>query len=135
MALAHANTEYLFSGVVMRSILTGRETDGRFCLFANRSGGTRLRPFTYIRSKMKPYMFSKAKWRPSFPVKPLRHMPGKPFSCRVGYRMSPSGFEEFVAIAGREQGPADTVETPSAEEIARMKEAAPDFGVALLCGF
>ena len=84
---------------------------------------------------MKPYMFSKAKWRPSFPVKPLRHMPGKPFSCRVGYRMSPSGFEEFVAIAGREQGPADTVETPSAEEIARMKEAAPDFGVALLCGF
>jgi hypothetical protein len=48
---------------------------------------------------------------------------------------NPSGFEEFVAEAGRLKNPGESVSPPSPEEITRMRNAAPRFGITLLPSF
>jgi hypothetical protein len=48
---------------------------------------------------------------------------------------TPSGFEGFVAEGGYSRKSGEGVQPPTAEDVARMQDAAPRFGITLLPGW
>ena len=63
----------------------------------------------------------------------LMNVSGKPMHYIL--LCTPAGFDGFVEAAGRLGGPDEQPAPPAPEEIARLTEAAPRFGITLLAGW
>ena len=141
--------EFVLAGVVMKQLIAGAETAGAFCLFENSSDGASRTPIhVHDRDDETLYMLegelqaataSETKnlgpGETIFLKRGIAHqlanVSGKP--NRYILLCTPSGFEDFLAQAGRlRQSGEGPPGPPDADDIARLKEAAPRFGITLL---
>jgi quercetin dioxygenase-like cupin family protein len=151
MQLAKPQTHYAFAGVVMHCLLTGRETNNSFCLFENRSPGTSQTPVhlhelddetlyvlegemhAILDGKVHVVRQGEVVFLPRGIPHQLRNASEVP--SRYSILSIPSGFEDFVAQAGRVLAEGEGAVPPTSSEIQSMREAAPRFGIRLLPGF
>jgi len=142
------NTEFIFVGVLMKRLLSGVETGGQFCLFENASEGASQTPIHrhdnddetiyMIEGEMQAIIAGETRvvkagetvFLPRGIAHQLMNVSGQP--TRYLLLCTPPGFEDFVAVAGRVRGPDEMPGRPGPEDIARLKEAAPRFGITLL---
>lgn len=151
MPNAKAQTDYLFSGVKMHCQLTGRETNGTFCLFENQSPGNSGTPVHSHAFEDETLIVFDGEMEAIIDGVPATLRPGQAIflprdiphqlrntsrsPSRYGILCTPSGFEEFVAEAGRIMTEGEVPSPPSPQDIQAMRDAAPHFGITLLPGF
>ncbi|MCB8882084.1 cupin domain-containing protein [Acidisoma cellulosilytica] len=140
--------EFLLAGVVMKRLLSGAETDGQFCLFENRSDGASRTPIhvhadddetIYMMvGEMQAIVGGQTKvvraGETLFLKRGIPHQLMNVSGAPMHYILlcTPSGFEGFVAEGGHERADGAAVAPPTPEDIARMKSAAPRFGITLM---
>jgi mannose-6-phosphate isomerase-like protein (cupin superfamily) len=148
---SQSETEFILAGVLMKRLLAGSETGGAFCLFENRSAGQSKTPVhVHAKEDESIYMLQgemqavvagetqtlragETLFLPRGIPHQLMNVSGQPMHYIL--ICTPSGFDGFVAEAGRERMPGEEVQPPVAEDISRMQEAAPRFGITLLPGW
>ena len=148
---ATSQTDYVFSGVEMRCVLTGRDTNKTFCLFENTSAsksGTPIHIHTLedetvvvldgemcavIAGTARTILPGEAVFLPRGVPHQLKNESGAPSHYIV--LCSPSGFEDFVASAGHIRKANEPLAPPTPEEILAMKKTAPRYGIKLLRSF
>lgn len=148
MTEAVSQTVYIFSGVEMRCLLTGRDTGGAFCLFENRSPGASGTPVhlhqlddetliviegemrLIVAGESRTIVCGEAAFLPRGVPHQLRNESGLP--SRYLILCSPSGFENFVASAGHHKEFGESPQPPTPSEIKRLLEVAPNFGITIL---
>jgi mannose-6-phosphate isomerase-like protein (cupin superfamily) len=151
MQHATAQCNYAFAGVLMRSLLTGRETNNTFCLFENRSPGISATPIhvhefedetifvlegemeAILDGESRIVRAGQALFLPRCVPHQLKNSSESP--SRYSILCMPSGFEDFVAQAGRVAADGEAAGPPSTGEIQTMKEVALRFGIRLLPAF
>jgi mannose-6-phosphate isomerase-like protein (cupin superfamily) len=140
--------EFVLAGVLMKRLLSGQETDGQFCLFENQSNGASRTPIhmhadddetIYMMSgEMQAIVAGETKTvkagetlflKRGIPHQ-LMNVSGEPMHYIL--LCTPSGFDGFVAEGGRERIGAAPVTPPTPDDVARMKDAAPKFGITLM---
>ena len=140
--------EFVLAGVVMKRLLSGEQTAGQFCLLENRSGGNTKTPIqvhTYddetiyvIEGELAATIDGRPRrltagecifLRRGIPHQ-LTNMSGRP--CRYILIGTPALFDHFLEEGGHELQPNEVVGPPTAEEIERLREVSPKFGITLL---
>lgn len=140
--------EFVLAGIVMKRLLSGDQTAGQFCLFENRSGGNTRTPIHVharddetvyiIEGELTAMMDGKSRhltagesmFLPRGIPHQLVNMSGKP--NRYVLIGTPAFFDRFVEQAGHELQPDEIVGPPTPQEIERLREASPKFGITLL---
>ena len=140
--------EFVLAGIVKRRLLSGEQTAGQFCLFENRSdGNTRTPIHTHARDDETVYIIEgeltvvidgeprrltagESIFLPRGIPHQLVNMSGNP--GRYILIGTPALFDQFVEEAGRELQPDEVAGLPPPEEIERLREASPKFGITLL---
>ena len=140
--------EFILAGVVMKRLVAGSETGGSFCLFENRSEGPSKTPIHLHDGDDETIYMIEGELQAQTPTETttikagemvflkrgiahqLSNPSGKP--NRYILLCTPSGFDEFLEAAGKLKQPGDVPGPPTPEDIARLKEAAPKFGITLL---
>jgi mannose-6-phosphate isomerase-like protein (cupin superfamily) len=140
--------EFVLAGIVMKRLLSGEQTGGQFCLFENRSGGNTRTPIhvharddetVYIiegeltatlDGKSRRLTAGESMFLPRSIPHQLVNMSGKP--NRYVLIGTPALFDRFVEQAGHELQPDEIVGPPTPQEIERLREASPKFGITLL---
>jgi mannose-6-phosphate isomerase-like protein (cupin superfamily) len=141
--------EFVLAGVVMKCLLSGEQTAGQFCLFENNSGGDTRTPVhvhaqddetvyvvdgeltAVIDGRPRRMTAGESAFLPRGVPHQLMNTSGTP--SRYILIGSPALFDRFLAEAGRARRPGETVvEPPTAEEVERLRAAAPKFGITLL---
>jgi mannose-6-phosphate isomerase-like protein (cupin superfamily) len=139
---------FVLAGVVMKRLLSGDDTAGQFCLFENMSGGNTRTPI-HVHAKDdetiyviegeltavlagEPRRLSAGErvFLPRGTPHQLMNVTGTP--CRYILIGTPALFERFLEEAGHELQPNEVVGPPTPEEIERLREASPKFGITLL---
>ncbi|HET9903167.1 MAG TPA: cupin domain-containing protein [Xanthobacteraceae bacterium] len=139
---------FVLAGVVMKRLLSGDQTAGQFCLFENCSGGhTRTPIHVHARDDETVYIIEgeltavidgeprrltagESLFLPRDVPHQLVNMSGKP--NRYILIGTPALFDRFVEEGGRALPPDESVGPPTLEEIARLREVSPRFGITLL---
>ena len=140
--------EFVLAGVLMKRLLSGTETDGQFCLFENRSDGASRTPIHVhadddetiymMEGEMQAIVGGETKivgaGETLFLKRGVPHQLMNVSGAPMHYILlcTPSGFEGFVAEGGRELRDGTDLAPPTADDIARMKSAAPRFGITLM---
>lgn len=140
--------EFVLAGIVMKRLLSGEQTAGQFCLFENFSSGNTKTPIhvhakddetlyviegeltAFLDGKPRRLAAGESLFLPRGIPHQLVNMSGKP--CRYILIGTPALFERFVEEGGHERQPDEVAGPPTQEEIARLREAAPRFGITLL---
>ena len=140
--------EFVLAGEVMKRLLSGEQTAGQFCLFENRSdGNTRTPIHVHARDDETIYVIEgeltaaidgrsrrlsagESIFLPRGIPHQLMNMSGR--SCRYILIGTPALFDQFLEQGGHELRPDEVVGPPTPEEIARLREASPKFGITLL---
>lgn len=140
--------EFVLAGIVMKRLLSGEQTAGQFCLLENRSdGNTRTPIHVHARDDETLYIIEgeltavidgeprrltagESVFLPRGIPHQLVNVSGNP--GRYILIGTPALFERFLAEAGREFQPGEVAGPPTPAEIARLREAAPKFGIMLL---
>ncbi len=148
---ASSQPEFILAGVVMKRLLSGAETDGGFCLFDNKSEGLSRTPVhvharedetifviegemqAIVDAETRTLRAGEAIFLPRGIPHQLMNPSGRP--TRYIVLCVPSGFEGFVAEGGHARAPGEQAAPPGDADIARMREAAPRFGITLLPGW
>lgn len=143
--------EFVLAGIVMKRLLSGEQTAGQFCLFENESdGNTRTPIHVHARDDETVYIIEgelvavidgqprrltegESTFLPRGIPHQLMNMSGKP--CRYILIGTPALFDLFLEEGGRERQPGEAAGAPTPEEIERLREAAPRFGITLLPGW
>lgn len=143
-----AGRMFVLAGVVMKRLLSGEQTAGQFCLFENRSDGNTKTPIhVHARDDETVYVIEgeltavidgqsrrltagESIFLPRGIPHQLLNMSGSP--GRYILIGTPALFDRFLEEAGRELQPGEAVGPPTPEEIARLREASPRFGITLL---
>jgi mannose-6-phosphate isomerase-like protein (cupin superfamily) len=140
--------EFVLAGVVMKCLLSGEHTAGQFCLFENRSDGSTRTPIhvhanddetvyiiegeltAVIDGRPRRLTAGESVFLPRRIPHQLMNMSGNP----VRYMLigTPALFDRFLVEAGHELQPDEVVARPTPEEIERLREASPRFGITLL---
>ena len=142
------NKEFVLAGVVMKRLLSGEQTSGQFCLFENKSGGNTRTPIHVhasddetlyiIEGELTAVLDGQARrltagesvFLPRGVPHQLVNVSGTPAKyILVG---TPALFERFLEAAGHELQPDDVVGPPTPNDIERLRQAAPKFGITLL---
>lgn len=140
--------EFVLAGIVMKRLLSGEQTSGQFCLFENKSGGNTRTPIHVhasddetlyiIEGELTAVLDGQARrltagesvFLPRGVPHQLVNVSGTPAKyILVG---TPALFERFLEAAGRELHPDDVVGPPTPNDIERLRQAAPKFGITLL---
>jgi quercetin dioxygenase-like cupin family protein len=140
--------EFVLAGIVMKCLLSGEQTSGRFCLFENKSGGNTRTPIhVHTRDDETLYIIEgeltavldgqprrltagESIFLPRSIPHQLVNVSGTPAKyILIG---TPALFERFLEAAGHELQPDEAVGPPTPKEIERLREASPRFGIALL---
>jgi mannose-6-phosphate isomerase-like protein (cupin superfamily) len=147
--MAHTDgREFVLAGVVMKRLLSGEETAGQFCLFENRSSGNTRTPI-HVHARDDETLFiiegeltavldgrprrltaGESIFLPRGIPHQLMNLSGNP--CRYILIGTPALFDRFLQEGGHELQPDEVVGPPTAEEIERLREASPRFGITLL---
>ncbi len=145
------DVEYIFSGVIMKRLLSGEESGGRLCLFESSSEGASQTPIHVHANEdetihmrhgdMQVIVAGKAHtlhagdtfFLPRGIPHQLMNVSGEPSSYLLV--CTPAGFDAFVEAAGRPRAAGEPAAPPTPNEIALLKEAAPKFGITLLPGW
>jgi mannose-6-phosphate isomerase-like protein (cupin superfamily) len=140
--------EFVLAGVVMKRLLSGEQTAGQFCLFDNMSGGNTRTPIhVHARDDETVYVIEgeltaaidgeprrltagESIFLPRGIPHQLMNMSGIP--CRYILIGTPALFERFLEEGGHELQRDEIVGPPTPEEIERLREASPRFGITLL---
>jgi mannose-6-phosphate isomerase-like protein (cupin superfamily) len=140
--------EFVLAGIVMKRLLSGDQTAQQFCLFENRSGGNTRTPIhvhahddetvyiiegeltAVIDGQPRHLTAGESVFLPRGVPHQLVNMSGNP--NRYILIGTPALFERFVEEGGRALRPGEVVGPPTPEEIARLREASPRFGITLL---
>jgi quercetin dioxygenase-like cupin family protein len=140
--------EFVLAGIVMKRLLSGEQTSGQFCLFENKSGGNTRTPIHVhasddetlyiIEGELTAVLDGQARrltagesvFLPRGVPHQLVNVSGTPAKyILVG---TPALFERFLEAAGHELQPDDVVGPPTPNDIERLRQAAPKFGITLL---
>ena len=142
------NREFVLAGIVMKCLLSGEQTAGQFCLLENKSGGNTRTPIhvhanddetvyvidgeltAVIDGRPRRLAAGESIFLPRGIPHQLVNMSGN--SNRYILIGTPALFDRFVEEGGRELRPDEVVGPPTAEEIERLREASPRFGITLL---
>ena len=142
------NREFVLAGIVMKRLLSGEQTAGQFCLLENKSGGNTRTPIhvhanddetvyviegeltAVIDGRPRRLAAGESIFLPRGIPHQLVNMSGNP--NRYILIGTPALFDRFVEEGGRELRPDEVVGPPTPEEIERLHEAAPRFGITLL---
>ena len=142
------NREFVLAGIVMKCLLSGEQTAGQFCLLENKSGGNTRTPIhvhanddetvyviegeltAVIDGRPRRLAAGESIFLPRGIPHQLVNMSGNP--NRYILIGTPALFDRFVEEGGRELRPDEVVGPPTAEEIERLREASPRFGITLL---
>lgn len=140
--------EFVLAGVVMKRLLSGEQTAGQFCLLENRSYGHTRTPIhvhakddetlyiiegeltAVIEGQPRRLTAGETIFLPRGIPHQLMNMSGSP--CRYILIGTPALFDRFIEEGGRELRPDKVVGPPTPEEIERLREASPRFGITLL---
>lgn len=140
--------EFVLAGIVMKRLLSGEQTAGQFCLFENRSNGNTRTPIhVHARDDETLYIIEgeltavidgqprrltagESIFLPRGIPHQLENVSGDP--CKYILIGTPALFERFVEEGGHELQPDEVAGPPTSEEIARLREASPRFGITLL---
>jgi mannose-6-phosphate isomerase-like protein (cupin superfamily) len=140
--------EFVLAGVLMKCLLSGEQTAGQFCLFDNLSGGNTRTPIhvhamddetvyimegeltAAIDGEARRLTAGDSMFLPRGVPHQLTNMSGTP--CRYILIGTPALFDRFLEAGGHELQPDEVVGPPTPEEIARLREASPRFGITLL---
>lgn len=139
---------FVLAGVVMKRLLSGDETEGQFCLLENKSDGNTKTPIHVHANDDETIYIIEGELTAVFDGEPRRltagesmflprgiphqlmNMSGKP--CRYILIGTPALFDRFLEEGGHELQPGEIIGPPTPEEIARLREASPRFGITLL---
>jgi mannose-6-phosphate isomerase-like protein (cupin superfamily) len=145
---SHHQPEFILAGVLMKQVLGGTDTNGTFSLFENSSEGLSQTPIhvhadddetiyvmagemqAIIAGETSIVKAGQAAFLPRGIPHQLMNVSGQPSHYML--ICTPSGFEGFLAEGGHERKEGEDVKPPTAEDIARLKAAAPKFGITLL---
>jgi quercetin dioxygenase-like cupin family protein len=140
--------EFVLAGVVMRRLLSGEQTAGQFCLFENKNDGSTRTPIhVHARDDETVYVIEgeltavidgqprrltagESIFLPRGIPHQLMNLSGNP--GRYILIGTPALFDRFLEEGGRELRPDEVVGPPTPEEIERLREASPRFGITLL---
>ena len=140
--------EFVLAGIIMKRLLSGNETAGQFCLFENRSGGNTRTPIhvhakddetiyviegeltAIVEGQPRRLTSGESIFLPRGIPHRLVNMSGSP--CRYILIGTPALFDRFVEEGGHERQPDEAVGPPTPDEIERLREASPRFGITLL---
>ena len=140
--------EFVLAGVVMKCLLSGEQTAGQFCLLENKSGGNTRTPIhvhanddetvyiiegemtAVINGKPRRVTTGESAFLPRGVPHQLVNTSGNP--SRYILIGTPALFERFLEEGGHELQPNEVVGPPTPEEIERLHEASPRFGITLL---
>lgn len=139
---------FVLGGLVMKRLLGGEQTAGQFCLFENTSdGNTRTPIHVHARDDETVYIIEgeltavmdgqprrltagESMFLPRGTPHQLVNVSGNP--GRYILMGTPALFDRFVEEGGHELRPGEVAGPPTAEEINRLREASPRFGITLL---
>jgi mannose-6-phosphate isomerase-like protein (cupin superfamily) len=139
---------FVLAGIVMRRLLSGEQTAGQFCLFENMSGGNTRTPIhvhaeddetiymlegeltAVIDEEPRRLTAGESIFLPRGIPHQLVNMSGSP--NRYVLIGTPALFDRFVEEGGHELQPDEAVGPPTPEEVERLREASPRFGITLL---
>lgn len=140
--------EFLLSGVAMKRLVCGEQTNGSLCLFENRSEGHTTTPIHMhshddetvyvIEGQLTAISNGEARTlspgESAFLKRGIPHQLANPGDRPVRYILigTPSVFERFLAAAGRELRKGEVARPPTLADVERLKRAAPGFGISLL---
>jgi mannose-6-phosphate isomerase-like protein (cupin superfamily) len=140
--------EFVLAGIVMKRLLSGEQTAGQFCLFENKSDGNTRTPIhvharddetvyiiegeltAVVDGKPRRLAAGESIFLPRGIPHQLMNTSGVP--CRYILIGTPALFDRFLKEAGHELQPDEVVGPPTPEEIERLREASPRFGITLL---
>lgn len=144
----HHQPEFILAGVLMKQILGGTDTNRTFSLFENRSEGVSQTPIHVHADDDETIYVMEGEMRAIIAGKPVTVKAGHAAFLPRGvphqlmnvsgapthYLLicTPSGFEGFLAEGGHERAADEEVKPPTAEDISRLKSAAPKYGITLL---
>jgi quercetin dioxygenase-like cupin family protein len=140
--------EFVLAGIVMKRLLGGEQTAGQFCLFENTSDGSTQTPI-HVHAGDDETLFiiegeltavtdgeprrltaGESIFLPRGVPHQLKNLTGSP--CRYVLIGTPALFDRFVEAAGHERQTGEAVDPPTPQDIQRLREAAPRFGITLL---
>jgi mannose-6-phosphate isomerase-like protein (cupin superfamily) len=139
---------FVLAGVVMKRLLSGEQTAGQFCLFENTSHGNTHTPIhVHARDDETVYVIEgeltavidgqprrltagEGVFLPRGVPHQLMNMSGNP--GRYILIGTPALFDRFIEESGRELQPGEVVEPPTPEEVERLRQASPKYGITLL---
>lgn len=140
--------EFILAGVVMKRLISAAETGGSFCLFENTSQGPSKTPIHFHDGDDETIYMIEGELQAETPAgittigageavflkRGIPHQLSNPSGKPNRYILlcTPSGFDAFLEVAGKLKQPGDVPGPPTAEDIARLREAAPKFGINLL---
>src|SRR5262245_3908785 len=142
------NKAVVLAGVVMKPLLTGEQTAGQFCLLENKSDGNTRTPIhvhakddetvyiiegeltAVIDGQPRRLTAGESIFLPRGIPHQLMNMSGNP--GRYILIGTPALFDRFLEEGGHELQPDEIVGPPTPEEIGRLREASPRFGITLL---
>jgi mannose-6-phosphate isomerase-like protein (cupin superfamily) len=135
----------------MKRLLSGEQTGGQFCLFENRSGGNTQTPIHVHANDDETLYIIEGELTAVSDGRPRRLIAGESIflprgiphqlvnmsgnACRYILIGTPALFDRFVEQAGRELLPDEVAGPPTPDEIERLREASPRFGITLLPGW
>jgi mannose-6-phosphate isomerase-like protein (cupin superfamily) len=140
--------EFVLAGVVMKRLLCGEQTAGQFCLLENKSGGNTRTPIhvhakddeavyviegemtAVIDGQPRRLTVGESIFLPRGIPHQLMNISGNP--CRYILIGTPALFDRFLEESGHELRRDEVVGPPTPEEIERLREASPRFGITLL---
>ena len=142
------NREFVLAGIVMKRLLSGKQTAGQFCLLENKSGGNTRTPIhvhanddetvyviegeltAVIDGRPRRLAAGESIFLPRGIPHQLVNMSGNP--NRYILIGTPALFDRFVEEGGHELRADEVVGPPTPEEIELHREASPRFGITLL---
>lgn len=146
-----AQPEFILAGVVLKRLISGAETGGQLCLFETTSQAASQTPvhlhanddetIHMTEGEMQVIVAGVARIVKAGETVFLRRQVAHQLINASGARMryilvcTPAGFDDFVAEAGRPRLPGEHPAPPTAADIARLKDAAPKYGITLLPGW
>jgi quercetin dioxygenase-like cupin family protein len=143
-------SEYNFAGTRIRLLMSGKDTGGAFCMMEILGPPGRATPL-HVHDREEETITvlegvldvtvggEQVSVRPGETVLLPRHVPHRlannsELPSRYVLVCTPAGFDEFVDRCADAQAGPVTPTPPRPEDIERMREAAPHFGITLLPG-
>ena len=140
--------EFVLAGIGMKRLLSGEQTAGQFCLFETRSAGNTKTPIHVHERDDETVHILEGELTAVTDGQPRRLTAGESVflrrgvphqlvntsgnPCRYILIGTPALFDRFLEEGGRELRPGKVVEPPTPEEIKRLRQTAPRFGITLL---